>query len=402
MPAIDRPVPGLAPAPAQPVAVAVFGLLGLAAAIGIGRFAFTPRLPLMQAEGLSLAAGAWLASANYLGYFAGALAATIAPPALHRAIRGGLAAVAASTVAMAFAGGFVPWMLLRFVAGVASAYVMVGISAWSLGMLAAAGRLEAAGWVYAGVGAGIMLAGLFALAIAASGFGHAAGWAVLGGLAALVLGGGWAVWRPMPLPGAPAVALPGAPGRIFDAAEWTLLAAFGGFGFGYILPATFIPAAARALVDDPFVFGWAWPVFGLAAALSTIALALGRARLSARLLAIGSLVVMAAGVLVPAFWHGITAIVVSALCVGGTFMVMTLAGLREARRIAIGSPARLIAAMTAAFAIGQLLGPMLVGGAGTATAALGPPSLAAAAVLLASAALLAWGPTRALADPAPV
>src|SRR5690606_15331911 len=138
MPALDRPVPGLAPAPARPAAVAVFGLLGLAAAIGIGRFAFTPRLPLMQAEGLSLAAGAWLASANYLGYFAGALAATIAPPALHRAIRGGLAAVAASTVAMALAGGFAPWMVLRFVAGVASAYVMVGISAWSLGMLAAA------------------------------------------------------------------------------------------------------------------------------------------------------------------------------------------------------------------------------------------------------------------------
>jgi len=44
-------------------------------------------------------------------------------------------------------------------------------------------------------------------------------------------------------------------------------------GFGYILPATFLPALAREVVDDPHVFGLAWPVFGVAAALSTIATA---------------------------------------------------------------------------------------------------------------------------------
>src|SRR6185295_17281885 len=50
------------------------GLAGLAAAMGVGRFAFTPLLPLMQADGLTLAQGAWLAGANYLGYLMGALA----------------------------------------------------------------------------------------------------------------------------------------------------------------------------------------------------------------------------------------------------------------------------------------------------------------------------------------
>ena len=33
----------------------------------------TPILPMMQAEGLSLAQGGWLAAANYLGYLVGAL-----------------------------------------------------------------------------------------------------------------------------------------------------------------------------------------------------------------------------------------------------------------------------------------------------------------------------------------
>ena len=44
--------------------------------MGIGRFAFTPLLPLMVRDGaLPQNAGAWLAASNYLGYLVGALMA---------------------------------------------------------------------------------------------------------------------------------------------------------------------------------------------------------------------------------------------------------------------------------------------------------------------------------------
>ena len=60
----------------SPLRLATAGMLTLAAAIGIGRFAFTPVLPMMQKDlGLSLQAAGWLASANYAGYFVGALSA---------------------------------------------------------------------------------------------------------------------------------------------------------------------------------------------------------------------------------------------------------------------------------------------------------------------------------------
>src|SRR5262249_23926240 len=130
----------------------VVGLLGLAAAMGIGRFAFTPLLPLMQAsDGLTLAHGSWLASANYLGYLLGALACAARAPRPEHAARWGLLGVALFTLAM---GGThaLAWLLLwRFAAGVASALVLVGVSSWALGALAARGRSAWSGWVFAGV-----------------------------------------------------------------------------------------------------------------------------------------------------------------------------------------------------------------------------------------------------------
>ena len=62
------------------VAVAVAGLVALAVAMGIGRFAFTPILPMMLHDGVvDLHAASWLASANYIGYLVGAVLCTLQP-----------------------------------------------------------------------------------------------------------------------------------------------------------------------------------------------------------------------------------------------------------------------------------------------------------------------------------
>ena len=75
---------------------------------------------------------------------------------------------------------------------------------------------------------------------------------------------------------------------------------------------------------------------------------------------------MAFGVVLPVFWPGMAAIILAALCVGGTFVVITMAGMQEARLVAGARARGLMAAMTAAFALGQIAGPLLVSGlAGT-------------------------------------
>ena len=70
-------------------AVCGIATIALAVAMGIGRFAFTPLLPLMVRDGsLAQSAGAWLAASNYLGYLADALTASrlgVSLPMLMRA-----------------------------------------------------------------------------------------------------------------------------------------------------------------------------------------------------------------------------------------------------------------------------------------------------------------------------
>ncbi|MBL8286811.1 MAG: YbfB/YjiJ family MFS transporter [Rubrivivax sp.] len=434
----------------SPFAVALAGLLGLASAMGIGRFAFTPLMPLMQQhDGLTLAQGAWLAAANYLGYLAGAVACWWRPPAPRPAIAGGLLAVAATTAAMAlghaFGHGEGLRLALRFAAGTASAFVLVAVAGWALEALAAMGRADLAGWVFAGVGFGVTTAGLVGLVAGHAALAPDTAWLLLGAAALAVALAGWRSWgrradgradegppqgahehaarrppqRTRERPpeamapeamqaakpaGARAATPPATPQRQaarFGAAGWALVVAYGGFGFGYILPATFLPAMARARVPEPHLFGLAWPVFGLAAAASTVAVTRWFRAALPRTLFIGGALVMAVGVLLPVLRPTLGSIVAAALCVGGTFMVLTMSGLQEARRIAPpGAAPALTAAMTTAFALGQLLGPLVVGllsaPARVAAAAGGPDvaaaSWAAAAALVASVLVLAAGP----------
>ncbi|HEX2547380.1 MAG TPA: YbfB/YjiJ family MFS transporter, partial [Ramlibacter sp.] len=143
-----------------------------------------------------------------------------------------------------------------------------------------------------------------------------------------------------------------------DAETRGLILCYGLMGFGYILPATFLPALARTLVDDPRWFGLAWPVFGATAAVSTAFTAtLFRRSSRIRVWAAGQLL-MGAGVLLPSLWLHAATIVASALLVGGTFMVITLAGVQEMRARAPAHTARLVGRITAAFALGQIAGPV--------------------------------------------
>src|SRR5215813_777927 len=115
--------------PTSAAAAASIGLLALASAMGIGRFSLTPILPLMQEDAhLTLAVGGWLATSNYVGYLLGALVCIVLTPRPTFSIRWGLVGVGLSTLLMGFSTSPPLWLGLRFLAGVASAFVLVGTS----------------------------------------------------------------------------------------------------------------------------------------------------------------------------------------------------------------------------------------------------------------------------------
>src|SRR6266436_5782427 len=144
-----------APRP-TPWVTALAGLVTLGIAMGIGRFAFTPIPPMMQQDAaVSVAAGGWLASANYVGYLLGAMSAVGLRVRATTAIRAGLVVIGLVTLGMGLTPSFTAWLVLRALAGVASAWVFVFASAWTLGQLGAADRPVLRGAVFGGVGAGI-------------------------------------------------------------------------------------------------------------------------------------------------------------------------------------------------------------------------------------------------------
>jgi len=370
------------------IRVASAGLVALAVAMGIGRFAFTPILPMMQADaGLSLSAAGWLAAANYLGYLIGALTAARLP--VVPAIRSSLVLIAIVTFGMGLGDHFAVRLVLRLLAGIASAWVLVNVSAWTLEQLLAQQRLALSGVVFAGVGVGITGAGALCMGLMHAEIDSARTWELFGIMSLLLTAGVWQAFSTDSPRDVHMKPVPALTQHIAWSPDKLLLAAcYGAFGFGYIIPATFLPAMARHLVTDPAVFGWAWPVFGTAAALSTFAAARWLHAMDDRRVWAIAHVLMAVGVVLPVVWPGLTAILIAALLVGGTFMVITMSGLREARRVASNRAAGFIGALTAAFAVGQVLGPVVVSAVAGIQHGFAAALIAAAAILVLTATAL--------------
>lgn len=356
----------------------------LAVAMGIGRFAFTPILPLMIQEGtVHLAQTAWLSSSNYIGYLVGALS-------LLKSNRHPLFVVLGLTLVtlttwLASLSSFGWLLVLRFLAGVASAWVLVSISAFAINWLKSR-QVISSGLINTGVGIGITLTGLIcSYFIFQSATVNVAAqsslsplssrlWQYLGVIALLATllvtfllakinskSPSTAAAKANPSKAThtnPTSSSIPPPAKLKLA---NVLTAYGLFGFGYILPATFLPQIAKQWLSGQSYL-LIWPFFGLAAALSVV-LSQGLQRRYNNVSLLGvwrvSQIIMAVGTLLPALWQSLAGLMLSALMVGGTFMVVTMAGLQVAASQVTHYPKyNLSALMTASFAFGQLIGPL--------------------------------------------
>ncbi len=375
----------------SPISASVFaalgGLLALAVAIGIGRFVYTPILPLMvDTLGLSKFIAGLLASANFAGYLAGALFAAGPLPGSRRTwLLGALLASALSTGGMGLTRSVALFLILRFAGGTASALALVLVSAMVLEVIAEANRPGLSSLLFAGVGVGIVVSAALVSALRANDLAWPALWIASG---ALSLAGTLAVAMLIPERARAKAACPRGPASPMDLAFLRLVAAYGLFGFGYVITATFLVAMVRGNPAVRPLEPLVWVVFGLAAAPSVAVWT----RLAGPLGLPGAFalacLVEAAGVLLSVAWPSPAGLFLGAILVGGTFMGLTALGLVRARRMGTGDGHRVIALMTGAFGIGQIVGPSFAGALYDRLGSFGVASVVAATAL-ALAALLA-------------
>ena len=367
--------------------VALGGLIALAVGIGVGRFVYTPILPFMTTElGLTPAEGGLVASANFLGHLLGALAAVRARmPGGRRAwLLGCLALSAATTAAMGVTTAMAGFVVLRFAGGVASALAIVLSTAIVLDRLAVCGRRGLSWMPYAGVGAGIALSAALVAGLGAHGADWSTLWLASGALS--VMGLLACVYLIAETPGA--ASEPGPPGgQSAGRGLPAFVVAYGLFGFGYVITATFISQQVRTTPEIAALESVVWLIVGVAAIPSVaIWVWLDERYGNCTAFALACLV-ESLGVGASALETSTAAVLFAAVGLGGTVMGLVALGLIIARRMIGGDPRRIAAVMTASFGLGQMVGPMYAGYAYGLGGSFQIPTLTAAAALLVAAAL---------------
>lgn len=340
-------------------------MLSLIIVMGIGRFAYTPLLPLMTHNaGLSETGAGYLSSYNYIGYLLGSLAAGMLPwrrgKVFHLKLY--LLANVLTTALMGVAGEFVSWSVLRFVSGFSSGLVFVFASGIVLDGLARRGRSSWSGWLFSGVGLGIMLSGWIVPVL--NGFG---GWKwAWGGLGcvSMLLGS-----FPLLFLKEPQTAcgehepierdyqdIAGNRGMLIR-----LIVAYGCEGMGYIVSATFLVAIVDQIPEVSEFSSLSWVFVGLAAAPSCWLWSWTEKKYGSMQALYAAFCAQIFGVILPVLFPNAVGVLTGAFLFGATFMGITMLTMSLVRLMFPQASSTIIGYATAVYGAGQIIGPIVTG-----------------------------------------
>lgn len=343
-----------------------------AVALGLSRFAYGLLLPPMRADlGWSYVEAGALNTANGAGYIVGALAAAWMANrwGTARAFLAGFTVSVLVLLLTAATASFSLLVALRTVGGVSTALTFIlgaGLAAAICPTQTPRWRGTLLGLYVAGVGAGILLAGAAIPVILEGGAQRwPGGWVALGAVGAACLPAAWWSARKVAAPAGRSLAM-------LNAREFRQLAptfvGYGLFGAGYVGYMTFIMALLQQQGGSSGQMIGFWFTLGLVSAVST--LLWGRA-LGSLHDGRGPALVFATATLgtLPVLLHpGPTAMFVSAILFGGSFLAgPTAITIVAQRQLPATSWTAAIALLTVGFAFGQTVGPILAGAISDAT-----------------------------------
>lgn len=254
------------PSPSHPVerfsfSTALFGMLVLTLGMGLGRFLYTPMLPVMMAEGsFSFSQLSWIASGNYAGYLAGSLLFSFGafhqPSRLRPFLLASALASGLLILAMAWLPPFILVLLIRVLAGVASAGMLIFGSTLIMQHTRHPFVLAA---LFSGVGIGIALGNEYVLAGLHFDLSSQTLWQGAGALSGMML---IALTLLMPSKKHAITPMPLAKTEQQIMSWWLLAILYGLAGFGYIIVATYLPLMAKD-AGSPLLTAHLWTLVGL-------------------------------------------------------------------------------------------------------------------------------------------
>ncbi|MGK3720410.1 YbfB/YjiJ family MFS transporter [Priestia megaterium] len=375
------------------IKILVGGILSLVIAMGIARFSYTPILPLMQSDmSFSNKVAGYLATSNYAGYLIGAVLVGILPLKKRRkaVLRLSLIFSVITTAGMGLFQMYSAWYTCRFISGFSSAFVLVLSSSIVLDKLAEKEKTNWSGLFYGGVGVGIFLTGI-TIPILNHYFKWEGAWIGLSILSIILTFLVW-IWlkdetssstqnkkKEIPVHGPPTKWIP-----------W-LIIAYGLEGLGYIVTGTFIISIAGQIPNFNGDATFIWMIVGLAAIPSCIIWSSLAKKMGFVKCLVVTMLLQAFGIVVPVLLMTKIGLIVSALLFGATFMGITTLATTLASRITPKNSSRIIGYLTAIYAAGQMIGPLLAGHFASASHNYNSALIGAAIVVLIGALFLLSG-----------
>ncbi|MEB6633352.1 MFS transporter [Kluyvera cryocrescens] len=340
------------------IRTAVFGMVVLTLGMGIGRFLYTPMLPIMLHEGLfTFSQLSLIASANYAGYLFGSLLFSFGVFTRLAHLKAMLLAVALITglLILFMAIVTVPEVviLIRFLAGVASAGMMIF---GAMLVLQHSQRPWVIASLFSGVGVGIFIGNEYVIAGVAHLLSAKTLWlgaSCISGVLLIVL------WLLLPrdahIPQEMAQPL-----KADKSIQWWQLALLYGLaGFGYIIVATYLPVMAKGL-GASFIAEHIWSVVGLAVIPGCYGW-LWVARKGNILPCLSlNLIVQACCVVLAALTHSSILLTLGCIGFGATFMGTSSLVMPLAKKIKAPQKVNLLGLVTLTYGVGQIAGPLMV------------------------------------------
>lgn len=331
------------------------GAAALFLAMGVARFAFTPVLPIMQAEfGFSDTTSGLLASANYLGYLLGAVYTRFLPD--NRKYTMYIASVILSVVFILLMASPIQslWYLFRFLSGFFSAIVFVLSSEFILEYLEQNNMLQFGGVIYSGIGGGMAFSGL-TVPFLSKFVGASTMWLCLGLLSLIPMF--------IAIYAMPKITIK----RYLQSAdvkgikkEIILLgASYFLEGFAYIITGTFISVIMLRATGSIMLSGYVWVFAGLGAVFITPFWMALHKRISLKNVLIIAFIVQIISISAPLITTNIVVAMLGAVGFGGTFLGIVSLSLAYGRQLSPGGTTTAI--LTILFSLGQMIGPAVAG-----------------------------------------